>query len=125
MEYGFIVLACVGLVFVLVGVVMMLIFQKGNRTGEDVQATILSTRVVGMGKTARHFATLQYDMNEKTYTKEICTDTIRYREKGASLIIGIDPRAPEKVHLRRGRAYVVFYVLGGLIALLAAVLASL
>lgn len=125
MDYGFIVLACVGLVFILIGLVMMLIFQKGNRTGEDVQATILSTRAVGMGKTARHFATLQYKINGQTYTSEICTDTIRQREKGASLTIGINPHAPEKVNLRRGKAYLVFYVMGGLIAVLAIALALL
>lgn len=120
MDIGGIVILCIGLVFALIGLVMMLVFQKGNRTGEDTGATVLSTRKSGHGKAASYFATLQYQVQGQTYTVEISTNTIHQPDKGQTLIVGIDPYEPERVHLRRGKsAYMVFYVMGGLLMALA------
>lgn len=125
MEIGHIVILCFGLVFVVIGLVMMLAFQKGNRTGQDVQATVISKRKTGMGKAAHYFATLQYQINGQTYSTEISTDTISQPKEGGTLTIGIDPQQPEKVRLRRGKAYIVFYIMGGIIVVFAIILAVL
>lgn len=126
MEIGHIVIMCFGLAFVLGGFFMMLAFQKGNRTGQDVNATILSTRKSGRGQGASYYATLQYQINGRTYTPEINTSTINQPEEGSTLTVGIDPQNPEKVNLRRrSKGYIVLYVIGGVIIIFAIVLAVL
>lgn len=125
MEIGYIVILCFGLVFVLIGFFMMRAFQKGNNTGEDVEATVLSTRKFGRHQGASYYATLQYEVNGQTYATEISTNTIHQPEEGSTLIVGIDPYEPEKVHLRRGKSYIVYYILGGTIAGVAVLLSLL
>lgn len=124
MEIGHIVIMCFGLAFVLGGLFMMLAFQKGNRTGQDVEATVVSTKKVGRGQGASYYATLQYQINGHSYTTEISTNTISQPKEGSTMIVGIEPQNPEKVNLRRrGKGYIPLYVIGGIIIVFAIILA--
>lgn len=115
MQYGFVVMLCFGLVFVAVGLVQMLRAIVENRAGQEVRATLVSTRHTGAGQIIFCHATLCYEVEGKRYSTEIVTSTVILPDVGKSITVGVDPKNPNKVYLRRGKGYLVFFVIGGVI----------
>lgn len=115
MHFGNIAIAILGLIFILAGLIMMLAFKRGNRSGQEVTATVIAIRKIGRPKAASHFITLEYPFEGEIYTTEVNADTISLPPKGSTMTIGVDPTWPERVYLRRGKAYLVFYVMGAAI----------
>ncbi|MDL2238517.1 hypothetical protein LJC56_11960, partial [Christensenellaceae bacterium OttesenSCG-928-K19] len=70
----------------------------------------------GRKRAASVFALFEYEVEGKTYRQEFCVDTIVPPDVGSTLTIGYDPDNPERIYLRSGRGYMVFYIIAAVFA---------
>lgn len=122
MQYGFIVMLCFGMVFVVIGLVQKIRFTRENRSGQDVSATVVSMRHTGAGQIIICHATICYEVSGIAYSTEIKGSTLILPDVGKTMTVGIDPANPNKVYLRRGKGYIAFFAIGGVILAFTAIL---
>lgn len=112
-----------GLVTALAGFAVMCVFRKGNRTGEDTEATVVSIlrSSFHMRSSLSPFrvyrVTVQYQFGGQTYTDSVWTTSFDHKpEAGKVYTVGVDPQNPGKAYLRRnGALYIAAYVLAAAI----------
>lgn len=103
------------MVFVIFGLIQMIRSVIGNRMGQDVPATIVSMRHIGAGQIIICHATIIYEVNGQTYRTQISGSTIRLPGAGKTITVGVNSANPQKVYLRRGKDFIIFFVIGGII----------